>query len=122
MNQAIIILQRREAVSRGSFLKEVMTRNMLMHNCLCPLHCALNKGECRSAIVQRQPVHSNYGGALRKWRHCPEKHMNTLMVTQIFFMVVCRLCHASYMYIRTTVSPQNNRVVPPEHLVASALL
>ena len=50
------------------------------------------------------------------------KHMNTLMVTWIFFMVVCKLCHASYMYIRTTVLLQNDRVVPPEHLVASALL
>ena len=50
------------------------------------------------------------------------KHMSTLMVTRIFFMVVCRLCHASYMYIRTTVLPQNSRVVPPEHLVASAFL
>ena len=66
--------------------------------------------------------------ALQIWRCTPEmetlsgKHMNTLMVTRIFFMVVYRLCHASYMYIRTTVSPQNNRVVPPEHLVASALL
>ena len=50
------------------------------------------------------------------------KHMNTLMVTWIFFIVVCRICHASYMYIRTAVLPQNGRVVPPEHLVASALL
>ena len=72
MNQAMIVLQRREAVSRGSFLKEVMTRNMLMHNRLRPLYCALNEGECRSAISLRQAVHSKYGGALRKWRHCPE--------------------------------------------------
>ena len=72
MNQAMIVLQRREAISRGSFLKEVMTRNMLMHNRLRPLDCALNEGECRSAIALRQAVHSKYGGALRKWRHCPE--------------------------------------------------
>ena len=46
MNQAMIVLQRREAVSRGSFLKEVMTRNMLMHNRLRLPHGALNEGEC----------------------------------------------------------------------------
>src|SRR5258707_4490736 len=43
-------------------------------------------------------------------------YANTYVVTRIFFMVVCRLCHASYMYINpraltlkyTVSSPQNN--------------
>ena len=100
---------------------------------LCPglpqkRHRLLSMQCCCSPGVMSKCNSAETSCALQIWRCTPEmvtlsrKHMNTLMVTRIFFMVVCRLCHASYMYIRTAVLLQNSRVVPPEHLVASALL